>query len=185
MNIEDWASIAKAIGGIDANGHESSSSEKAKEAIQALIGEEFLINAVRYYVEGKQGSELLRGVLWQLHPVCAMEECYRIFKTSEDIQTKRDAVELLRVVADRYALKWVSEFLNDDDHGVQVWGIGIVDQLILGELCEPEEVSELLNAADNHANETVRNESNNIRSMISNRDKVDEIVQAYYEQKNE
>ncbi len=75
--FDKWESIAKAVGGTDENGDESSSSDKSREAIEVLLGKDFIKEAVRYYVSGGAGSELLRGVLWQLHPYSVMEECYR------------------------------------------------------------------------------------------------------------
>lgn len=176
MNLEKWASIAKEIGCIDEHGQESSSSDKAREAIELLLGKDFLKEAVRYYVSGGAGSELLRGVLWQLHPYSAMEECYRLFKTEEDVQIKRDAVELLRVVADRRAIKWVPEFLAHEDQGIQNWGIGVIDQLVFSELCDGDEVASIIQAAKNHANEYVREKAQCILSSLAEKEKRDSVL---------
>lgn len=184
MNLDNWANIAREIGCIDEHGQESSSSDKAHEAIEILLGKDFLKEAVRYYVSGGAGSELLRGVLWQLHPYSSMEECYRIFKTEEDVQTKRDAVELLRVVADRRALKWVPEFLAHEDQGIQNWGIGVIDQLIFSELCDGDEVSSIIQTAKQHENEHVREKAEYIFSMIAANEEQDNVLQTHYESKN-
>ena len=80
MDLNNWVNIAKEVGAIDENDSEFSSSQMACEAIEILLGKNNLKEAVRYYVACKPGKELLRGVLWQLHPYSAMEECYRIFK---------------------------------------------------------------------------------------------------------
>lgn len=68
MNLNDWEDIARKVGAIDENRSESSSSDMARKAIELVLGEEGLGKAVHYYIEGKPGSELLRGVLWQIHP---------------------------------------------------------------------------------------------------------------------
>ena len=184
MNLDNWESIAKEVGGIDENGQESSSSNKVREAIEVLLGKEFLKEAVRHYVSGGSGSELLRGVLWQLHPYSAMQECYRLFKTENDIQTKRDAVELLRVVADHRALKWVPEFLAYDDQGVQNWGIGVIDQLVLSDLCDVDDVSSILQIAKDHENVHVREKAEYILSMLAENEERDNVLQAHFESKN-
>lgn len=184
MNLDNWERIAKEVGGIDEYGQESSSSGKAREAIEILLGKDFLKEAVRHYVSGNAGRELLRGVLWQLHPYSAMEECYRLFKTEDDVQTKRDAVELLRVIADRRVLKWVPEFLAHDDHFIQNWGIGIIDQLIYSELCDQDDVSSIIQSAKNHENEHVREKAEYILSMIAASEERDNVLQAHFESKN-
>lgn len=184
MNMKNWEIIARELGCIDESGQESSSSNKAKEAIEILLDKDFLRNAVRYYVSYGAGRELLRGVLWQLHPYSAMEECYIIFKTVSDIQSQRDAVELLRVVADRRALKWVPEFLAHEDQMVQSWGIGVIDQLVFSELCGPEEVTPMLQSAQSHDNKNVREKAAYILSMITENEERNIILQAHHEAKN-
>ncbi|WP_196161804.1 hypothetical protein [Reinekea sp. G2M2-21] len=184
MDLSNWVEIAKKLGAINEEGQENSSSDKAREAIELLLGEDFCRESVRHYVSLGAGRELLRGVLWQLHPFSAMDECYRIFKDAPDVQNKRDAVELLRVVADRRALNWVSEFLEYDDVGVQNWAIGIVDQLIFSELCEPEEVESILCIAASHSNEYVRDQEKNIRAMLASNEEQDKVLSEFYERKN-
>lgn len=95
-----------------------------------------------------------------------MEECYKVFRTHPDIQYKRDAIELLRVVADRRALNWIPDFLNHEDLSIQCWGIGIVDQLFYSELCYEEEIEELISIGINHENPYVHEKSEYIQSMI-------------------
>ena len=167
MYLNNWINIVKEVGAIDENGNECSSSKMAREAIELILGKDNLKEAVRYYVAHKPGSELLRGVLWQLHPYSAMEECYRIFKESEDLEEKRDAVELLRVVADERVLKWIPEFLEYKDSGIQNWGIGIVDQLIFSRICDEEDVTEILNNASKHPSQYVREKVEEIYSIFN------------------
>ena len=85
MMLEKWVDIAKEVGAISDSGQEHSSSDMASQAIEILLGKGLMRDAVHYYVAGKPGSELLRGVLWQLHPYSAMEECYAIFKNSKKL----------------------------------------------------------------------------------------------------
>lgn len=184
MDLEGWKSIAKELGCLDDSGQESSSSEKAREAIEFLLGKDFMKEAVRYYIDGGAGSELLRGVLWQLHPYSAMQECYRIFRDENSIQTKRDAIELLRVVADSRALKWVSEFLTHEDESIQVWGIGIVDQLVFSEMCETDDVSSILEVAKSHSNKHVREKTEYILSMLAASNERDILLQEYFDNKS-
>ncbi len=179
MNLDNWQTIATAVGAIDENGNESSSSDMARKAIELLLNESELRKAVHYYIEGKPGSELLRGILWQIHPWSAMDECYQIFKSHPDIQYKRTAIELLRVVADRRALIWVQEILQHSDTQIQHWGIGIVDQLFYSELCYEEEISEILDKALLHSNPIIREKADDIQSMVKASTERDKFVDEY------
>ena len=95
-----------------------------------------------------------------------MSYCYEIFKGPRKLAIRRAAVELLRVVADRRALPWIPEFLNDSDPDIQGWGIGVLDQLLYSELVWPEEAEDLLKTAEQHQSEHVRERAEWIRNFL-------------------
>jgi hypothetical protein len=164
----DWEELATALGLVIKDG-EQGSSEAAKRALELLIGEEALRASVDYYIAGRRGAELARSVLWQLHPWSAMKYCYEIFNGQRSLEDRRMAVELVRVVADHRALSWVAEFLDDEDSHIQVWGVGVLDQLLWSHLIEPEAAEDLLRMAERHQNEAVRERVEFIRSFLSAR----------------
>lgn len=164
----DWEQLARQLGTIH-EGSESSDSIVALQAIELLIGEKQLRDSVDYYISQAPGCELARVVLWQLHPWPAMQRCYEIFRLSENILDRQLAIELLRVVADRRALKWIDEFIIDPDPGVQNWGAGVLDQLLWSELVEVEECRELLDKLGNHESEDIREKAQFIRSYLKMR----------------
>lgn len=178
MMLRDWEEIAKKVGSIK-NGEEFASSDMAREAIEILLGEQNLRDAVHYYIEKKPASELMRLVLWQIHPWSAMEECYIIFKSDSDIQCKRDAIELLRVVGDRRVLAWISEFLNFDDETIQGWTMGIIDQLLFSGLVFEEDVADILAFAINHPNSNVQEKAMEIKERIKMLNETDRLIQEY------
>jgi len=161
FDLDHWEEIAKSLGAISSSG-EIGSSHLANEALELILGKDNLQQAVHYYIQQKPGSELLRHLLWQIRPFSAMEECYKVFVTSNDVEDKITAVELLRVIADNRALPWVKEFLTSDIEGVQNWGIGIIDQLLFSRLCNHEDVSDILRDAVKHNNEYVRKQAKEI-----------------------
>ncbi|AFY58355.1 hypothetical protein Riv7116_5994 [Rivularia sp. PCC 7116] len=173
MDLDNWVNIATEVGAIGENGDEFSSSQMAREAIEIILGKDNLKEAVRYYVAHKPGKELLRGVLWQLHPYSAMEECYRIFKESSNLDEKIDAVELLRVVADKRVLKWVPEFLKHENPGIQNWGIGIVEQLLFSHLCDEEDVAEILQQASKHHSKYLRDKADDMHLIFNTEEELD------------
>jgi hypothetical protein len=145
---------------------EPAGSDVALRALEMILGEEPLRAGVDYYVAHRPASELVRSVLWLLRPWSAMARCRELASSSNDAETRRSAVELLRVVADRRALPWVSEFLDDSDPHVQNWGIGVLDQLLWSELIEPDEAEDILDRAAHHHNQEVRERVEFIRSFL-------------------
>ena len=162
----DWVSLGKQVATGGGN-LESVSTQDAQRAIEILIGEENLREAVDYYIDGKPGCELARFVLRQFHPWSAMEYCYEIYKANENPERRMFAVELLRAVADKRALKWIDEFLEDDNLQIQVLGIGILDYLNLKNLIILDDVEEILSKADEHSNLGVRETAQMIRKNLN------------------
>jgi HEAT repeats len=166
MAIEiNWDEIAAALRP-EMPDREPAGSDAARRALEMILGEEALTAGVDYYVTQRPASELVRSVLWLLRPRSAMARCRELAALSNETETRRSAVELLRVVADRGALPWVAEFLDDSDSHIQSWGIGVLDQLLWSELIEPEEAEELLERAAHHENGAVRERAEFIRSFL-------------------
>jgi len=168
----DWEQLAREVGSLREDG-EHCSSDLGLRALEVIVGEDRLRAAVDYYVAGGRGSELARFVLWALYPWSAMCRCYEIYRSDADVATRCSAVELLRVVGDRRALPWVSEFLDDQDPGIQAWGAGMLDQLLWSRLVFPEECEELLKKCRAHPNEQVRETADFIDSYLASRGPLD------------
>lgn len=165
----NWKALARQTGCFEEGneGHESCSSDTAKYAIEILLGEDTLIDAVDYYISGQPGSELTRFILWQLHPWSAMKHCYDIYRLSENEEDRILAIELLRVVADNRVLPWIDEFLSNNLEGVQFWGIGIVDQLLFSKLVVFEDVENILRSAKSHNNPKIIEQANELWELWS------------------
>jgi hypothetical protein len=164
----DWQALAKEVGAIQGD-QQFGGSDYARSAIVRLLGSEVLRDAVDYYISFQPGSELARSVLWLLRPVEAMERCYEIYREDPLIERRRQAVELLRVVADAQMLPKVREFLNDTDGDIQQWGAGMLDQLVWSQLVDAMDAEPYLRMAEVHANEHVRERAAFIRDVIRRR----------------
>lgn len=130
-------------------------------ALELMIGEEAIHQAMDYYVAWKPEAELARNVLWRLRPWSVMQRCYEIYHFSADIEQRRVAIDLLRVVADERALDWIEEFLADPNDGIQGWDVGILDQFLWGGNMSsngdmPEKAEGLLVKAERHHNPQVQ-----------------------------
>ena len=63
-------------------------------------------------------------------------------------------------------MKWVPEFLEHENPGIQNWGIGIIDQLLFSQLCDEEDVVEILDKARNNSSEYVREKAELMYLML-------------------
>jgi hypothetical protein len=164
----DWQRIAEDVGSLsrsadtDRGWSEHGGTHLARLALEHLLDAEVYRSAVDHYVKGAPGSELARSLLWLVHPWEGMQRCHEVYSIAENLETKRRAVELLRVVADRRAVSWVSQYLQDSDEQIQFWGAGILEQLLLSDLVQLDECLDLLGDMANHANPKVQELALNI-----------------------
>lgn len=165
----DWETLARGLGTLREGG-ETGSDQLARQALERIIGEDCLKDAVDYYITGGPGSELARSVLWLLHPWSAMRYCHEIFASEHPVEDRRAAVELLRVVADERAAGWIKEFLEDADTVIQSWGAGVLDQLLWSGFVERDAVEPLLTQCLNHGNEQVVETARFIVSYLDERE---------------
>lgn len=164
----DWEALARAAGSLG-EFSETSGTDDARRALTRILSEENLVGAVDYYISGRPGSELARSVLRLLRPSCAMQRCYEIYRSDSALPRRRTAVELVRFICDKQALPWVSEFLADPDDVVQMWGAGVVDQLLWDHSVEVEEVAPLLEQLGGHPNPQVRERYAFIQEYLQDR----------------
>ena len=141
----------------------------ARVALEEIAGEDVFRSAVDHYVSRAPGSELARHILWLVRPWSAMQQCHEIYMHHSDVETRRAAVELMRVVADRRALPWIATYLGDDDPQIQYWAAGIVDQLLFSNLVEAEECDSLLRAMAEHPHEGVRKQHAFVMNYLGGR----------------
>ncbi|WP_148087787.1 HEAT repeat domain-containing protein [Gemmata obscuriglobus] len=173
VGLVDWHALAQKLGTLR-DGGESGGSDLGRQALELIVGVDSLRSAVDYYVAGAPGSELARSVLALLKPLSAMERCLEIARSEADAESRRSAVELLRMVADGRGIAWAAEFLGDEDEGVQVWGAGIVDQLLWSGLADPEDCGQILEAMATHPNVGVQRQAAFVRSFLASRQKAAE-----------
>ena len=162
----DWTNLGTELGTIK-DGFELAGDKDAEKALVLILGVDFFEQAVEHYIKFQPGFELARAVLCRLKPWIAMQHCYHIYKNSEDIETKRNAIELLKVLADRAVLQWIPEFLKDSDENIQNWSIGMIDQLLFGKMVDYEDVRQILEASLNHPNEYVRDTADSLLNGYS------------------
>jgi hypothetical protein len=150
----DWPRLAEEFGC-----GESGGTDLAQRALDWILGEEMIRGTVDHYVDGRgpgTGSELARSFLIHVRSPVAMDYCYRIYKEDADIERRRGALELLRMISERRTLPWVREFLDDPDPEIQGYGASMLDQLLFARMIDKSECAGLLAIMRDHANESVR-----------------------------
>jgi hypothetical protein len=169
MKNVDWEQIARQIGSIQENTplgrySELGGSNFARKALIEILGEDLLRDAVDYYVDGGRGSEVIRSILRLIQPRSAMDRCYDIYKSNVDIETRRYALTLLVHFADYSVLNWIYEFLDDPDEDINIWGACTLDQLLQTHWeAPPQEFGDLLDKAEKHSSQRVREQTKDLR----------------------
>jgi hypothetical protein len=166
----DWNNLANQLGLItltEGGRSERGGSDPARKALAEILGRDAIVASVDDYIDGAPGSELIRSVLKLLYPAWAIERCLEVFRSNEDLAVRRSAIELLRVAADASVIDCVLEFLDDPDPGIQSWGIGVIDQLLMSRRADIEDCEGVLMYAEAHPNEQVREKAHFIRENFS------------------
>lgn len=148
----NWQRLAEGIG---ADPHQSG-NRTAQQAVAFLLGDEAIRQSVDWYVEGLPAAEHARSVLWLLRPDAARSRCLEIYRTAPEPERRRSAVELFRVIATADDLPLVDDLLADPDPAIQVWGIGVLDQLLFGRHIDADDAAPFLQAAARHSHPQVR-----------------------------
>ncbi len=168
MGTVDWHALAHKLDTLYPDG-EKGGSDLGRQALELIVGVDALRSAVDYYIAGDPGSQLAHSVLAFLQPSSAMERCLEIARSDADADSRRLAVGLLQVVADRRGIGWAAEFLRDEDEGVQARGAAIVDQLLWTYRVEPEDCDRILEAMEGHPSAGVRRAAALLRDTMTSR----------------
>lgn len=162
----DWQVLAEGIGADPNQGGDRT----ARQAVAFLLGDEAIRRSVDWYVEGRPAAEHARSVLWLLQPDAARSRCLEIYRTDPDPEHRRSAVELFRVVATADDLPLVGEFLADADPAIQLWGIGVLDQLLFGGHVDADDAEPFLQVAAQHPHPQVREKHAYLREYLASQE---------------
>jgi hypothetical protein len=172
----DWRGLANTLGTItwtETGRSESGGTDVACDAIAQILGDALLRDAVDFYVSGEPGNQIARSILMLLKPLAAMERCREIFREPSDGQEAADAINLLKMVADRRVLSWIPEFMQSENVGVRVWTLGILDQLlIMQEAITPKEAAPFFKQALADPSKDVRDQASQFLDDFADEEQV-------------
>jgi hypothetical protein len=131
----NWKEIAKQVGDLNPDGSEKGSGTiSGQRALEVIIGEENIRDAVNYWTLQEPGAFTAEMVLKIIGSTIAIERCYEIYKTEPGTQRADSAIFLLSGMADYRALPWVREFLEDSSEGIRWHGLMILERILYGPL---------------------------------------------------
>jgi HEAT repeat protein len=161
----DWKELAKQVGDLNPDGSEKGSGTPSGErALEILIGEENLRNAVDHFISLEPGAFTAEMVLKIIGSEIAMNR-FEIYKAEPDTDRACSAVFLLGSMADYKALSWVREFLEDTSKPVRLNGLRVLQNILFGPLGDAEiaTAKELFDKAESDSDPTVRERAVQIR----------------------
>jgi hypothetical protein len=123
----NWEELAIELKLVTHDGERGGSRESDK-AVEKILGEQFIKNTVDYSLTYRTGFTLSEGVLANLRSQIAIDYCYEIYKSANDSQFRSQVLMLLKKIGNETLLKWLPEFLKDED--CQGCALDILDQLI-------------------------------------------------------
>lgn len=140
----------------------------AQRALELVLGSENIRAPVELVVESGEGHEVAESVLVHINSAQASHLAYEIFRASEG-QRASDAAALVKQIAHPTALAYVEEFLAHPS--ACGWGIAVLDQLLWRDRADPEdaEVARLLELAEAHESEHVREHAARVRDDLRSR----------------
>jgi hypothetical protein len=107
----DWKAVAEKIGGLQPDGNERVVGTKGgRRALEILIGEENLRDAVDQFISLQPGAFTAEMVLKIIRSEIVMNRCFEIYKTEPGTERACGAVFLLGCMADDKALPWCVNF---------------------------------------------------------------------------
>lgn len=165
----DWKEVANQVGGLDANGNELiAGTQGGRRALEILLGEQNLRDAVDYWNAQEPGCFTAEMVLSIIVSNVAMERCYEIYKIEHGSRNACSAVFLLGSFAGVEALPWVREFLDDAEQGIRLNGIRVLRRILDGPLGDrdSELAGELLAKGESDDDAEVRERTKQIRAHL-------------------
>jgi hypothetical protein len=166
----DWRAIASQVGGIEPDGKERIvGTDGGRRALELLLGEENIREAVDHWADQKPGEFTAEQVLIIISSTVAMERCYEIYKREPASDRACAAVFLLAEMADSRVLPWVCEFLEDGNDGIRWNGLMALRMILEGPLGDEgiATAKELLTKAESDSDERLQERAREIRHQLA------------------
>jgi HEAT repeats len=157
----DWNAIATQVGDLNADGRErGSGTESGRRALEILIGEDNLREAVDHFISLERGAFTAEMVIKLVRSQVAMKHCLQIYKGEPGTERACSAIFMLGSFADSTALPWIRDFLSDSRVLVRLNGLRVLQHILydFDDLSDEQiaTAKELLKMAESDSDPTVR-----------------------------
>ncbi len=157
----DWGALAKKLGVLRNDGSELYTGHHSAEALEEILGEEFIHHAVDTFIAGSKGNELAIKTIRSLRSKKAADYAYKIFleNKNKDTQKASLAVWAMSNIQHPVCMQYANEFLGDERYAVQT--VALIKELVFNcyQDFSPAELDTILQKAT-----AVKN--NNAKEMI-------------------
>lgn len=111
----DWRAIGHQVGDLSADGSErnAGSTDSARRALELIIGEDNIREAVDQWTSLEPGADTAEKTLLIIRSTVAMEYCYEIYKKEPNSKRAGLAIFLLSEMADSRFMRWARELMDD------------------------------------------------------------------------
>ncbi len=113
--ITNWEELATKLNVLHPDGSETYTFHNSQEALEEILGEEWIRHAVDAFINGDKGNELAIKTVRRLNSRVAAEYAYQIFHENKDtdIQKARYAIWAMDDILHPICMKYADEFLDD------------------------------------------------------------------------
>lgn len=165
----DWKALGQRVGDLNADGTErnAGSTDSARRALELIVGEENIREAVDYWTSFEPGFFTAEKTLLIIGSTVAMEYCYEIYKSEPNTERAGRAIFLLSEMADSRFMPWAGELMEDSSTR---WNALVaLEQVLAGPLGDEgiDQAKELLAQAETDPDEKLRERAVEIRKRLA------------------
>jgi hypothetical protein len=184
--ITNWEELATKLNVLHPDGSETYTFHNSQEALEEILGEEWIRHAVDAFINGDKGNELAIKTVRRLNSRVAAEYAYQIFHENKDtdIQKARYAIWAMDDILHPICMKYADEFLDDPRFVNQaVW---LIKELIFNIHLqfEPADLDAILikaeTAKSDSPNEQNTETINNLREFLREESSSKKIIRNWY-----
>ena len=113
----DWEALSKKLGVLQANGSELYTGQ-SMQALEGILGDEWIEHAIDYFIEGGKGNELAIKTVRRIQSNKAAEYAYKIFNENKNSDTRKASLALWAMSDIRMpiCMQYVEECMGDENY---------------------------------------------------------------------
>jgi hypothetical protein len=121
----DWQALSKKLGVLKEDGSEMYQGINSSQALEEILGDEWLQDAIDTFIEGKPGNELAIKTLRFIYSPKAAAMAFKIYNDNKDIDPQKAslAVWALSDIRTRESLDYVEEIIKRPEYEAAAFSV--------------------------------------------------------------